>query len=589
MKSYGALRLSENRQLWIIDADPHVHMRAKHIFGKISKQQAGKLVLSHSPETCRDLEWFLSRYPLQLSADDGRVLRANATEHRDVIARLEDLIDPNYAPPSFDLALPPRTYQAREAAVYLANGSLLIGDDVGLGKTAAAICSFTDPRTLPAVVVTLAHLPKQWEEEIHKFAPELRVHVATRATPYELPKYFGRGPDVVVLNYHKLAGWSKVLGAYAKSIVFDEVQELRHTGTSRYGAAEYVCQQVQFRLGLSATPIYNYGGEIFSILNLLKPGCLGTHREFVTEWCGGEGGDPRKTSLKNPKAFGAWSREQFLLIRHTRKDVGRELPDVVRIPQRIDTDAAALDRVANTASELAQIILQQGEAIKGQKWQASEQLSTLLRQATGVAKAPYVADFVRLLVESGERVVLCGWHREVYDIWLSKLHDLKPRLYTGTESATQKEEAKQAFMKGDASILILSLRSGAGMNGLQEVSSCIVFGELDWSPGVHEQCIGRLNRDGQPNPVVAYFLVSTDGADPAIAEVLGLKRQQVEGIRNPTQDFLEQLDTSGEHVKRLATSYLKQIRQPIRDVVDRIEVPQSVTTHTTMEAEWKAP
>lgn len=557
MKTYGTLRRSAGGE-WIISAEPHVHMRAKRIFGKLSKQHAGRLTLSHSPETCRDLAWFLDRYPLAMNECDAAVLIATATSHHDTIRRLEEMIDPNYAPPAFELALPPRTYQAREAAIYLANGSLLIGDDVGLGKTLSAICSFTDPRTLPAVVVTLAHLPRQWEEEISKFAPDLRVHVVKKSTPYDLPLWFGHGPDVLVINYHKLSGWARVLSTYCKSIVFDEVQELRHPGTGRYGAAECIATQVPFRLGLSATPIYNYGGEIFSILNILKPGCLGTHGEFLTEWCGGARGFEKHAKLKDPKAFGTWAREQFLMIRHTRKDVGRELPDVIRVPHRIAADTGALDRIRDSAAELAKLILQQGESARGEKWQASEQLSTILRQATGIAKAPFVADFVRLLVESGERVVLCGWHREVYGIWQAKLRDLNPVLYTGTETAAQKEAAKAAFMAGETPVLMLSLRSGAGMNGLQEASSCIVFGELDWSPGVLEQCIGRLNRDGQKSPVVAYFLVSDEGADPAIAEVLGIKRQQVEGIRNPTMDFLEKLETTGDHARRLAEMYLKQ-------------------------------
>lgn len=556
MKPFGSLHRNK-AGTWVIDAEPHVHMRAKRIFGKLSKQAAGILALSDSPDTCRDLVWFMDRYPLTMTDGDRVTLLDGARLHRETIRRLESLIDPNYQPPDFQLAIPPRSYQAREAAIYLANGSLLIGDDVGLGKTAAAICSFTDARVLPAAVVTLTHLPRQWEEEIRKFAPDLRVHIIKKGTPYELPKFVGHGPDVVILNYHKLAGWSKVLASYVKSVVFDEVQELRHRDSAKYSAAEYLTTHLKYRLGLSATPIYNYGAEIYSILNLLKPGSLGTPGEFAIEWCGGMYADG-KARLKDPKAFGTWAREAFLLIRHTRQEVGRELPEVIRVPHRVEADTAALDRVENTAAQLAKLILAQGETMRGQKWQASEQLTTLLRQATGIAKAPYVADFVRLLVEAGERVVLCGWHREVYDIWNAKLKDLNPVMYTGSETDAQKESAKQAFMKGKSQVLLLSLRSGAGMNGLQEVSSCIVFGELDWSPGVHEQCIGRLNRDGQKNPVVAYFLVTDDGADPAIAEVLGVKRQQIEGIRNPTIDFLERLETDGAHAKRLATMYLKQ-------------------------------
>jgi len=108
----------------------------------------------------------------------------------------------------------------------------------------------------------------------------------------------------------------------------------------------------------------------------------------------------------------------------------------------------------------------------------------------------YVADFVRLLVESGEQVVLYGWHREVYHIWLDRMADLKPALFTGTESTSQKQEAKRRFLAKETPVLIMSLRAGAGVDGLQHVCKTVVYGELDWSPGVHEQGVGRVFRDG---------------------------------------------------------------------------------------------
>ncbi|MGZ3477548.1 MAG: C-terminal helicase domain-containing protein, partial [Polyangiales bacterium] len=185
----------------------------------------------------------------------------------------------------------------------------------------------------------------------------------------------------------------------------------------------------------------------------------------------------------------------------------------------------------------------------------------MLRQATGVAKAAFVADFVRLLVESGEKVVLFGWHREVYSLWMDRLRDLSPSLYTGTESPTQKDDARKRFLAGETPILIMSLRSGAGLDGLQEVCRTCVFGELDWSPGVHEQCVGRVYRDGQREPVVSYFLISEHGSDPAIADVLQIKRAQVDGMRDPMGalvEAVEPLDGGEERVRRLATDYLRQ-------------------------------
>lgn len=564
MKTYGRVWLESNT--WKIETEPHIQIRLKRVFGKLSRQTHGVIQMSNTPETCRDLEWFCQRYPHTIDEASASALRSGSTQHRDLVLRLERIIDTTYEPRRFSLTLPPRSYQSREAEIYLNNGHLLIADDLGLGKTVSAICSFTDPRTLPVLVVTLTHLTAQWEDEIRYFAPLLRVHVIRKSTPYELPKFLNRGPDVLIVNYHKISGWAEVLSKYCKSVVFDEIQELRHASngesgemTAKYAAAKTIASACRFRLGLSATPIYNYGTEMFNVLNILKAGVLGSWQEFTAEWCSTL--DNRGLKIREPKAFGAYCREQFLMIRHTREQVGRELPPIIRVPHRIGSDRAALDSVENSAAKLARIILQQNETERGQKWMASEQLNTMLRQATGIAKAAYVADFVRMLVESGEKVILCGWHREVYSIWNAKLRDLQPIMYTGSETAVEKVHAKESFVDGDSSILILSLRSGAGLNGLQDVSCTVVFGELDWSPGVHEQCIGRLARDGQKKSVVAYFLVADDGADPVIAEALGLKREQVEGIRNPDQDLIEKLDTSGERTRRLAEFYLARLSE----------------------------
>jgi SNF2 family DNA or RNA helicase len=313
-----------------------------------------------------------------------------------------------------------------------------------------------------------------------------------------------------------------------------------------------------FRLGLSATPIYNYGGEIHNVFETLKPGALGTAEEFHREWCSFGGGE--KARIKDPRAFGSYLRESFLMVRHTRQDVKRELPsEPIRQVQTVDTDRRALDAVDASAAELAKVLLAQSEVFRGQKMQAAQELDNKVRQATGIAKAPHVADFVRLLAESEDKILLAGWHRAVYDIWLSKLRELHPVLYTGSETAADKAKALETFVSGPSRVLIMSLRSGAGVDGLQHVCSAAVIGELDWSPAVHDQFIGRLARDGQPSPVVAYFLVSEEGSDPVIAEVNGIKREQQEGIRNPmATELFEELQVQPERVKRLAEHYLKK-------------------------------
>lgn len=549
MKTYGRLYLNGDGK-WHVEAEPHILLRLRRVFERVSKSEFGTVTLADTPENSRDLQWFIQRYPLRVENADA--LDAGARAHHERIARLEVMLDPDYQPTECALAVPLRDYQRRAVDLYLANTFLLLADDVGIGKTAVAIGSFTDPRTLPAVVVTLTFLPRQWKQEINRFAPDLHVHIIKKGTPYELPQVDGRGPDVLIINYHKLHGWAETLAHYAKSLVFDEIQELRRNTSLRYMAARHLADAALFRIGLSATPIYNYGGEFFNVASILKRDIMGTRAEFYREWVVGTADKPR---ISDPQAFGSYVRENWILLRRTRKDVGRELPDLVRVPHTISHDARELHRIKSSATELARLILSHTSP-KKDRWLAGGRFDMIMRQATGIAKAPYVADFVRMLVDAGEQVVLCGWHREVYTVWQSRLQDIELAWFTGSETPAGKQRAKEAFEAGDARVMFMSLRAGQGLDGLQKCCRTIVFGELDWSPGIHEQCIGRIHRDGQPEPVTAYFLIAEDGADPFIADVLGVKREQVEGLRNPDRPLIQKLDKGGARVREMAQAYL---------------------------------
>lgn len=564
MKTYGTITYDDG---WFyIHAQPHVRIRIKRIFSRL--ENAGQLVrLQALPEIAFELDWLTKRYPMQVEESTRKRLEQLGQQWVERQTAIERIIEaPDYTPPLFMLSLPPRAYQAQAADMVLKSGHLLLADDVGLGKTASGICVLTEREALPALVVTMTHLPKQWRSELAKFAPTLRTHIVKKGSPYDLHiGWRGRRepfPDVIISNYAKLAGWAEVLSGTVRTVIFDEVQELRHAGTDRYDAATQIAHAARWRMGLSATPVYNYAGEIFNIMEVLAPGSLGFKHEFTREWCTviaavGDGED--RLSAKEPSALGTYLREQGLLLRRTRAEVGRELPELTVIPHHIDADLDKISELTASVAELARTILAQQGITNEQRMRAGAELDWKLRMATGVAKAPYVAEFVRMLVETGEPVVLYGWHHEVYSIWADKLKDLHPVFYTGKESPTQKEAAKRAFVRGDSKVFVMSLRAGAGLDGLQEVCAVGVFGELDWSPMVHTQCIGRYHRDGQKKPAVAYYLLAEDGSDPVVADILGIKRAQSEGILNPTGNLFEPIkNDGGSHIARLARDFLER-------------------------------
>ncbi len=559
-KSYGTCIYYKALKCWEIEAEPHVVIRLKRWFPKIETANYGKKHrLKSTPENCRDLEAFLFRYPMDVRPSE-MFLKERADEHRERMSLVERLLRGEGSQGTFALKLPPRDYQSLAANMWLTTGGLLLADDVGLGKTAVSFCGFIDPRLRPAMVVTLSHLPKQWSDELAKFT-DLKCHVLKKGQPYDILDKQGNLPDVIISNYHKLAGWGETLEPIVKSIVFDECQELRHKGTQKYDAAEMIAHSCDYRLGLSATPIYNYGGEIWNVCNILCPDALGTQEEFYNEWCEYRG---QNHIIEDPAAFGVYARETGVMLRRTRVEVKRELPGVIRVPQWIEANPEVFKKLKGQAMELAMVILKQGQDWRGQKMQASGEFDMKMRQATGIAKAPFVADFVRFLVEENDTpVVLYGWHRDVYEVWLEKLRgdgfhvkDLNPVMYTGSESPRQKEWAKQEFLSGRSKVMIISLRAGQGMDGLQEKCHVCVFGELDWSPGVHEQCEGRLHRDGQDDTVTSYYLLADEGSDPVVSDILGVKKQQIGGIIDPNQDLVTKLQVDPEHIKKMAEKYL---------------------------------
>lgn len=542
--TYGTLTLLETvgGEAWRLEgAPPHVVLRFKDIFRSVRRGEVQPFQIMRTQAVDADLSWFMSRYPMTLTDDDSAALDGGVLGFEEARAELGRIFLPDYIPPAvegFRTGRSLRNYQAAAVEVLRRRYSLLCGDEVGLGKTVVAAGAMMLPDALPAVVVVEPHVQQQWADKIAEFT-HLSVHQIKTTKPYSLPP-----ADVYIFRYSNVSGWSDVFQEMEIGLAcWDEIQRLRKgTDTQMGKASRVISLSARYRLGLTATPIYNYGYEIWHVLQFIDPDVLGAYDEFAREWAGHWDG------------LGSYLRDCHVFMRRTRADVGRELPPVNRVVETIDYDQSEIQKIEDLARALAV------KTVSGtftERGQASRELDVMVCHATGVAKAKRVAQFVRVLLEAGEPVLLAGWHRDVYDIWLKELSDHDPVMYTGSETSAAKERAKQACLSGEVQLLILSLRSGAGLDGLQDHFSTVVFGELDWSPGIHHQVIGRLDRDreGNPKQVNALFLVTDEGSDPPMMEVLGLKASQAEQVVDPLAD-IKSVHSDMSPIRLLADRYL---------------------------------
>lgn len=523
MKTYGALELDRVAQRWrITDLAPHVAIAFKRMFPRVPVTST-EIGISDTDEVRADLHWFMSRYPLDHDCWDDLDAAVDRLAFR--MAERERILLPTWTPGDvlgFNEGKAAYLYQTQAATIAVANGGMLLGDDVGLGKTISAIAALLIGAPLPAAVVVQPHLAGQWAKRFKEFS-SLRVHIIKGRTPYDLPP-----ADVYIFRYTNVIGWVDVIDkGLFRSVIYDEVQELRHgSDTSKGHVCRIVSARADFRMGLTATPVYNYGDEMHSVMEYIKPDLLGDRYEFLREWTGGG------KQVKDPDALGSYLKDTGYFLRRTEDDptVDASMPPPNILEWEIDHDLAAVAGEQEITRQLAQTVLRGSFAEAGR---AARELDMKMRQLTGIAKARAVAAYVALLLKDTPRVLLAGWHREVYDIWRAALAPFNPVLYTGTESAAGKQRSVDAFTTGDSRVLMMSLRSGAGLDGLQYYCNDAVVGELDWSPQVHYQFFGRLRRPGQELQVNGHYLHTNWGSDPVVLEMLGIKADQSRGINDP--------------------------------------------------------
>ena len=550
---YGTLSYNRRSKCWTIKGEPCVTEMAKRLFPG-SERKRGEARFTANRRIIGEVNWLMLRYPLAIAERDRALWQRSleqAQAHAVERARAATL--PRRAvPPEGSFAGELRPFQQEGLSFLLATPRALLADEMGLGKTVQALSCLAATGALPALLVVPPHLVRNWERETARFlrvagqAP--RVHVIRGLKPYALP-----AADVYIIHYLLLRGWKQVLPeAGFRAVVFDEIQELRHGGTEKYSAASLLAEPCERVIGLSGTPIYNRGAEIWNVVNILDFHCLGDWESFTREWCDGYG----QHLVRDPALLGAHLRREGLILRRTKQEVLAELPPKRRLVQEIDSDDRVYRELMRPVMELLGSLSALHPEAK-ERALLEERVAAGERQATGVAKAPFVAAFVRALLDSGERVLLFAHHHAVMDIYRRELAAYHPVFVTGRENAERKEQAVASFMEGRSSLCVISLRAAAGLN-LQR-ASCVVFGELDWSPAVHSQAEDRAHRMGQQDSILCYYLVAPQGSDRDMQDALGLKVSQFVQLMGDQAPDMEQTQRAQQaaraHIGRLLEQY----------------------------------
>ena len=430
------------------------------------------------------------------------------------------------------------------------SGNALLADEMGLGKTVQTLSYVsTEKQTFPVLIVAPLVTLNNWEREIEKFLKKKSrngrilesespsVTLIRTGKSKELPV-----TDIYVINYELLLKRSDDLEKVGiRTIVCDEVHNLRSKTTQKYKAVKKLAAlpTVQYRIGLSGTPIYNRGSEIWPIIDILKPGLLGSFKEFCEYFC--YVNDKGKAIvLENKRASLRNELQKHVMLRRKKADVLKELKDKVRYKEVIASDTEfyleELDKIWKKLE--AEQKEAQTEFSKSASYHRAIQSE---RQIAGVAKLPHVINFVKNIMEIEESVVVFCHHKVIHKLLHESLQEFSPVSIIGGQSDALRQDQIDKFQKGESKLMIAGIRAGnVGINLTR--AKYVIFAELDWSPAIHRQAEDRLHRIGQKNTVFAYYLIGNGTLDDHVASILVDKSYEIDAIMDETVDTYENKD-----------------------------------------------
>ena len=497
-------------------------------------------------QNIQQIQWILERYPMEiLSKSAWRRKILKSTPKKIKPKKIEKLSKAN---PGKQFKGKLLNFQ-KEGLDFLlkSSGNALLADEMGLGKTVQTLAYIsTEKQSSPTLVIAPLVTLRNWQREIGKFMMKKSRNgrLMEQSVPSSTLIRKGKSQDIgkfdfYIINYEllekRLVDLSKL---NIRTIVCDEVQNLRSKSTKKYAAVKKLTalKSIKYRIGLSGTPIYNRGSEIWPIVDILRPGLLGSFKEFCEYFC--YVNDKGKAIvLENKRESLREELCRHVMLRRKKSDVLKELKDKVRYKEFIDSDSTYYNNELDKIWKKLEVEQKEAETAFDKSASFHRAIQSE-RQAAGVAKLPHVINFVKNIMEIDESVVVFCHHRAIHDLLHNSLSEFNPSSIIGGQSDNKRQLQIDMFQEGKTKLMIAGLRAGnLGINLTR--AKYVIFAELDWSPAIHRQAEDRLHRIGQKNTVFAYYLIGNGTLDDHVAKILVDKSYEIDSIMDETAESFE--------------------------------------------------
>ena len=385
-----------------------------------------------------------------------------------------------------------RGYQEFGARFALAGRRVVLGDEMGCGKTVEAIAALAHLRAESErhfLVVCPASVLINWMREVrgHSNLRPYRLHGGERD---ENLRAWAQGGGVGITTFETVHSLPLPGRPRVAMLVVDEAHYIKNPDAQRSRALREWTRRIDRVLFMTGTPMENRVEEFRNLVGYLQPGLV----DKV------DGID----AITGSKAFRRAVAPAYL--RRNQEDVLAELPQLTRIDEWEEFGPHELAAYR--------------QAVEAGNFMAMRRAAYAAGTAHGSAKLRRLIEIADEARESGRKVLIFSHFREVLDIVCAALGERALGPLNGSMPSPRRQELVDRFAEAHGHGVLVSQIQAGGVGMNMQAASVVILCEPQVKPTLETQAIARAHRLGQVHKVQAHRLLVVDSVDERMLELL---------------------------------------------------------------------